>query len=75
MKDAIVTGFVTFVAALMLMGVVALALGWLLALLWNTTLFQMFPATMPHIDWWMGTKLLFLCGLLFKSSSSSSSSN
>lgn len=47
---------------------IAVLTGWLLSILWNSTLPEMFQIV-PKIDWWMGTKLMFLCSFLFKSSS------
>lgn len=49
--------------------VMALLTGWLLSICWNATLPALFH--FPEIDWWMGTKVMFLAGLLFKSGSSS----
>lgn len=49
--------------------IVAILLGWLVALLWNGFPFL---EAVQHLSWLDGTLLLFLTNILFKSSSSNS---
>jgi succinate dehydrogenase hydrophobic anchor subunit len=62
----ILTGILTVLATGVIM---AFLLGWLVAILWNASLVILFH--FPELDWWMGTKLVWLSYLLFHSSSSS----
>ena len=48
--------------------IMAFLLGWLVAILWNASVVTLF--SFPGIDWWMGTKLVWLCYLLFHGGSS-----
>jgi hypothetical protein len=64
--------FIVFVFIVMLF-IIGFVFAWPLMWLWNYLMPVIFE--LPTITYWQSFWLFFLCGLLFKSSNSSSSSN
>lgn len=65
MKDFL-TGLIVFVIALLFSAVIGLLFGWVVTLLWNWIIPDIFGLT--TITYWHGVGLLWLSGILFRSS-------
>lgn len=69
--EKVIQVLIVALGAIVLMLLVATLTGTLIWFLWDSTMVASFA--LPSLAWWQCVKLSWICGLLFKSSASSSS--
>ena len=68
MTDKFLKGVGTAVVGVLIYAIIALAIGWLVMLLWNAVIPAVFG--LKAITYWQGFLLSWLCSVLFKGTAS-----